>query len=163
MRAPGKTQYNVEFPSDPVVSEKLNRLLSKMKVDLKSVVTTCVGARTLVQLLAPQSPARRAGGNKLGVSRGEAVILHVEMPHHNWELHKLAKSLATEGINILSLYSNVEGEQMRIVLAVDQPANAMAIIEKLGFEPDYAIYDSPDPMKEEAPCSDRTRRATTSW
>jgi hypothetical protein len=141
MRAPGKTQYNVEFPSDPVVSEKLNRLLSKMRVDLKSVVTTCVGARTLVQFLAPKSEALREELKKMGVSVREELIFQFEMPHHHWELHKLAKSLATEGINILSLYSNVEGEQMRIVLAVDQPANAMAIIEKLGFEPDYAIYD----------------------
>lgn len=141
MRAPGKTQYNVEFPSDPVVNEKLTRILARTKVDMKSVVTTCVGARTLVQFLAPKSEALREELKKLGVSVREELIFQFEMPHHHWELHKLAKSLATEGINILSLYSNVEGEQMRIVLAVDQPANAMAIIEKLGFEPDYAIYD----------------------
>lgn len=141
MRAPGKTQYNVEFPSDPALHERLDRLLARMKVDRTTVVTACVGSRTLVQFLAPKSETLREELKKLGVAVREELIFQFEMPHHHWELHKLAKSLATEGINILSLYSSVEGEQMRVVLAVDQPANAMAIIERLGFDPDYAIYD----------------------
>ena len=32
-------------------------------------------------------------------------------------------------------------DRRRIVLAVDQPANAMVLIEKLGFDPDYAVID----------------------
>lgn len=141
MRAPSKTQYNVEFPSDPAVQDRLERLLDKMKVDRQSVVTTRVGDRTLVQFLAPKNDALRRAVKDLGVSVREELIFQFEMPNHHWELHKLAKTLAGEGINILSLYSSVEGEQMRIVLAVDQPANAVALIEKLGFDPDYTVYD----------------------
>lgn len=141
MRVPSKTQYNVEFPTDPAVQGKLERLLAKLKVDKKSVVTTRVDDRTLVQFLAPKNDALRDGIKELGVSVREELIFQFEMPNHHWELHKLAKTLAGEGINILSLYSSVEGEHMRIVLAVDQPANAVALIEKLGFEPDYTVYD----------------------
>lgn len=141
MRAPSKTQYNVEFPSDPALQDRLERLLERMKVDGQSVVTTRVGDRTLIQFLAPKNDALRHAIKELGVSVREELIFQFEMPNHHWELHKLAKTLATEGINILSLYSSVEGEQMRIVLAVDQPANAVALIEKLGFEPDYTVYD----------------------
>lgn len=141
MRKSSKTQYNAEFPSDPALHKQLTRLLAKNKIDPKSVVTTCVDARTLVQFLAPKNDALRDDLKKLGVCVREELIFQFEMPHHQWELHKLAKSLAEEDINILSLYSTIVGEQMRIVLAVDQPANAMALIEKLGFDPDYAIYD----------------------
>ena len=141
MHPPSKTQYNVEFPTDAELHGRLARLLAKRKVDMPSVVTTDVGDRTLVQFLAPKNDALREDIKKLGVAVREELIFQFEMPNHHWELHKLAKTLATEGINILSLYSRVEGEQMRIVLAVDQPANAMALIEKLGFDPDYAIYD----------------------
>lgn len=141
MRVPSKTQYNVEFPSDPVVQDRLERILAKVKVDRASVVTTRVGDRTLVQFLAPKDDGLRDAIKELGVSVREELIFQFEMPNHHWELHKLAKTLAGEGINILSLYSKVEGEQMRIVLAVDQPANAVALIEKLGFEPDYTVYD----------------------
>lgn len=141
MRVPSKTQYNVEFPTDPAVQERLERLLAKVKVDKNSVVTTRVGDRTLLQFLAPKNDDLRDAVKDLGVSVREELIFQFEMPNHHWELHKLATTLAAEGINILSLYSSVEGEQMRVVLAVDQPANAMALIEKLGFEPDYTVYD----------------------
>lgn len=141
MRKPSKTQYNVEFPSDADLQRRLMRVLEKGKVDPSSVVTARDGSRTLVQFLAPKSGGLREELERLGVSVREELVFQFEMPHHHWELHKLAKTLAAEDINILSLYSTVEGEQMRIVLAVDQPANAMALIEKLGFEPDYSIYD----------------------
>lgn len=141
MRQSTKTQYNAEFPSDPALHKRLVRLLARNKIDLKSVVTTCVDARTLVQFLSPRNDALRESLKKLGVAVREELIFQFEMPHHHWELHKLAKSLAEEDINILSLYSTIEGEQMRILLAVDQPANAMAIIERLGFDPDYVICD----------------------
>lgn len=141
MRARGKTQYNVEFPSDPVLHGRLARLLAKVKVEKNSIVTTHINERTMVQFLAPKSDELRDDIRELGVSVREELIFQFEMPRHHFELHKLASSLATEGINILSLYSKDEGERMRIVLAVDQPANAMALIEKLGFDPDYAIYD----------------------
>ncbi len=141
MRKPGTTQYNVEFPTDAALHDKLQRLLARKRIDAQSVVTTRVDARTLVQFLAPRSDALREELKKLGVNVREELIFQFEMPHHPWELHKLAKSIAEEGINILSLYSTVEGDNMRIVIAVDQPANAVALIKKLGFQPDYSIYD----------------------
>ena len=67
-------------------------------------------------------------------------VFELEMPHHPSELHKLAQSLAEKEINILSLYSSVEGEHMRIVLTVDQTANALELIRKLGFDPNYPVY-----------------------
>jgi len=141
MRQATKTQYNAEFDSDPALHKRLTRLLAKHSVDGEYVVTTCIESRTMVQFLSPKNDALRENLKKLGIDVREELIFQFEMPHHPWELHKLAKSLAAEEINILSLYSSIEGEQMRITLAVDQPANAMAIIEKLGFEPDYAICD----------------------
>lgn len=141
MPKPNKTQYNVEFRSDPVVHAALTRLLARRRVDMGSVLTTCLDGRTMVQFLAPRNEALRADLEKLGLTVREELIFQFEIPHHPWELHKVAKSLAADGINILSLYTKIEGEQMRIVLAVDQPANAMVLIEKLGFDPDYAIID----------------------
>lgn len=141
MPKPNKTQYNVEFPSDPVVHAALTRLLSRRRVDPDSVLTTCLDGKTMVQFLAARAESLRADLEKLGLEVREELIFQFEMPHHPWELHKLAKSLAAARINILSLYTRVEGDQMRIVLAVDQPANAMVLIEKLGFDPDYAVID----------------------
>ena len=141
MRRPLMTQYNVEFPSEPGMHARLTRLLIQKKIDYKSIVTAQVGDKTMIQFLAPKDDALREELRKMDISVREELIFQLEMPHHHWELHKLAKGLAEKIINILSLYSIVDGENMRIVLAVDQPANAVALIEKLGYNPDYSIYD----------------------
>jgi hypothetical protein len=141
MRRPLMTQYNVEFPREPGTHAKLTRLLLDEKIDFQSMITATVGGKTMIQFLAPKDAGLRERLDKMGIAVREELIFQLEMPHHHWELHKLAKSLADKDINILSLYSVVEGENMRILLSVDQPANAVALIEKLGYNPDYSIYD----------------------
>lgn len=140
MRKPPTTQYNIEFPTSAATRARVARVLSSEKIDAKSLVESRVGGRTLIQVLAPQSEALREKLVRAGAEAREELIFQVEVPNHHWELHKLAKALAERDINILSLYTSVEGDSMRIVLAVDQPANAVALMEKLGFQPDYAIY-----------------------
>ena len=133
------TQYNLQFENDRVILEKLTRLLVKEKIDFKSVLTTTVGDKTAIQFLGPKDPALREKLEKTGVSVQEDLVFQLELPNTHAELHRLAQALADRSINILSLYSRIEGENMRIVLAVDDPANAVALIEKLGFEADYTV------------------------
>lgn len=142
MRRPTMTQYNVQFVNDRVTLDKLTRLLVKEKISFRSVLTTSVGEKTAVQFLAPKDPSLREKLEKTGAVVQEDLVFQLQMPNRPWELHKLAQALADRSINIVSLYSAIEGESMRIVLAVDEPANAVALIEKLGFEPDYAV-DAP--------------------
>ena len=140
-KKPNITQYNLEYPTDAGLRARLGRLLARERVDLRSLIETRSGARTLIQFLAPQDDGLRDRIERLGVTVREELIFQVEVPNHHWELHKLAKTLADKDINILSLYTKEEGESLRIVLAVDQPANAVALMEKLGLDPDYAIYE----------------------
>jgi hypothetical protein len=140
MRKQTMTQYNVEFPNEPTVHAKLTRLLVKEKVPYKSVVTIRLGDKTTIQFLAPRNNDLREKLEKMAIRVHEEEVFELELPHHPYELHKLAKSLAEKDINILSLYSSVEGENMRIVLTVDQTANALELIRKLGFDPSYPVY-----------------------
>ncbi|MFI5361801.1 MAG: hypothetical protein ACHQ49_07505 [Elusimicrobiota bacterium] len=135
------TQYNVEFPNKPGIHAKLVRFLVSKKIDFQSMVTTRLGRKTLMQFLAPRSETFRDQLENLGITVREETVFQLEMPHHHSQLHRLAKNLADKDINVLSLYSMVEGDSMRIVLSVDQPANAVAIIQKLGYKPDYSIYE----------------------
>ena len=135
------TQYNVDFPNKPGMHAQLVRFLIKKKIDFQSLVTTRVGRRIMIQFLAPRNDAFRDELEKMGIGVREDTVFQLEMPNHHSELHKLAKTLADKDINILSLYSMVEGENMRIVLSVDEPANAVEIVRKLGFNPDYSIYE----------------------
>jgi hypothetical protein len=133
------TQYNVEFPNADDMHARLTRLLIEQKVDFQSVVTTQVGDKTMIQFLAPKDDTLRVRFKELGVSVRESLVLRLQMPRNPRELHKLAQSLAARHINILSLYSVVDGDNMRIVLAVDHPSDAAALIAKLGYKPDVSI------------------------
>jgi hypothetical protein len=139
MPRPTMTQYNVQFGNERGMLERLTRLLVSEKIDFKSVITTSFGERTAIQFLARKDPALRAKLEKTGVAVQEDQVFQVEVPNRHWELHRLAQALAEHSINIVSLYSTIVGDNMRIVLAVDEPANAVALIQKLGFEPEYTI------------------------
>jgi hypothetical protein len=142
MRRATVTQYNVQFATNRVMLERMTRLLVNERIDFKSVLTTTLGEKTAIQFLAPKDPALREKLLKTGADVREDLVFQLQLPNRHWELHRLARALAEKSINIVSLYSEIEGDNMRIVLAVDEPANAMALVEKLGFEPDYSI-DAP--------------------
>jgi hypothetical protein len=142
MFRPGMTQYNVQFVNDRTTLDKLTRLLVKEKISFESVLTTSAGEKTAIQFLAPKDQALREKLERTGAVVQEDLVFQLQLPNRPGELHKLAQALAEKSINIVSLYSKIEGETMRLVLAVDEPANAVALIEKLGFEPDYAV-DAP--------------------
>ena len=139
MLRPTMTQYNVQFVNDRITLDKLTRLLVKEKISFKSVLTTSVGEKTAIQFLAPKDHAFREKLEKTGAVVQEDLIFQLELPNNPEELHRVAQALAEKSINIVSLYSRIEGETMKLVLAVDEPENAVALIEKLGFEPDYAV------------------------
>ena len=139
MLRPTMTQYNVQFVNDRITLDKLTRLLVKEKIRFDSVLTTSAGEKTAIQFLAPKDPTLREKLEKTGAVVQEDLVFQLELPNSPWELHKVAQALAEKSINIVSLYSRIEGETMKLVLAVDEPENAVALIEKLGFEPDYAV------------------------
>jgi hypothetical protein len=139
MSKPMLTQYNVEIPDEPEFRTRLTRLLKRAKIEKDSLIIVNKDGRAILQFLAPKDDELCERLRGLGAEVREELTLRLELPHHHWELHKLAKTLADEGINILALYSALEGDQMRITLAVDQPANAAALIDKLGFDPDYPV------------------------
>jgi hypothetical protein len=135
------TQYRVSFRNEPRGYSMLTRLLAKEKIKSEAMHTARCGDRIAVQFLAPKSAKLRQKLEKTGAAVQEDRIFQLELPNRASELHKLTKALADEGINILSLYSVVEGDQIRMVLAVDEPANAVALAERLGFDPDYYVFE----------------------
>lgn len=138
MRRATITQYNVEFPDDPALRARLSRLLARERIDERSLVTARVDGRIMMQFLASKDDSLRVRLKSLGVSVREELVFQLELPRDGGSLHRLAKALAAKGINILSLYSVIEGDQMRIVLAVDEPADALALAHKLGYKPRHS-------------------------
>lgn len=141
MRKPMLTQYKVHLPEKPGVRARITRYLAKRGIDLASLVAARVAGRTAIQFLAPRNDELRDALERMDCEVREDLIFQVELPRHPWELHKLARALAERRINIHSLYSTMTGGRMRIVLSVDEPANAVALLEKLGYRADYSVFE----------------------
>lgn len=139
MRRPMLTQYRVNFAKKPGLLSKLARLLAQEKIEPRSIIATGIGEQYSIQFLARRDERLRERLESLGVEVREDLIFQLEIPREGWELHRLTQALAERRIRIQSLYSAVDGRSMTIVLSVDEPANAVALIEKLGFAPDYSI------------------------
>jgi len=61
----------------------------------------------------------------------ETTILSVELGNQPGELHKVAKILGENGINITTVYGTASGENgSRIVMSVNDPEKAAKILEK---------------------------------
>jgi hypothetical protein len=138
-RPPVVTQYSVRVPSKPGELARLTRLLARQGTALRGLVAASSGTEATIHFLARRDSALRDELEKAGMLVRECEIIQFEMPNHHWELHKFARTLEEAGINIISLYSAVAGERIMLVLAADQPANAMERISKMGFNPEYSI------------------------
>ena len=139
MRRTTLTQYNVLMPNDPKRFAKVTKLLAKARVGARSVLTASSGRSAAVQFLAHRDPALRRLLEKNATLVQENLVFQFEAPNHPWELHRVAQALAEAGIRIISLFSNASGTKMHVILAVDQPANAVETISRLGFSPDYLV------------------------
>lgn len=133
------TQYDVELPNTPEDLSRVTRLLAREPVRFDALATASSGDRAVLRFLAYKDAGLRRRLSLPGVRVRECQVFELEVPNRHWELHQIAKTLAEKGIRILSLDSSVEGRNLRMVLAVDDPANAVALISKLGFEPDYSV------------------------
>ena len=133
------TQYSVRVPGKPGELTRLIGLLAHQGIALRGLVAAQDGAEATVHFLARRDQSLRSRLEEAGMLLQECEIIQFDMPNHHWELHKLARTLGKAGINIISLYSAVEGDRLMLVLAADQPANAMELIAKMGFAPEYAL------------------------
>ncbi|MBI3547515.1 MAG: hypothetical protein HY078_00540 [Elusimicrobia bacterium] len=134
------TQYNVMLDdTTPGGVGKLADVLSRERIRFGSAVTASVGRGISLQFLAKRDSGLRRRLEKKGMRVREDQVFQLEMPNHQWEFYKLAKALTDAGISVLSLHSASDGDTVRMVLAVDQAANAVDVVARLGYNPDYSV------------------------
>jgi hypothetical protein len=102
-------------------------------------VNAVVGGERIVQFLARKDSSVREALERAGLQAREDQVFQLELPNHCFELHRLVEALAEHRISVISLYSSVSDGRLKVVLAVDQPANAVDLAAKMGFEPEYAV------------------------
>lgn len=135
------TQYRVSFRDAPRTRAMMSQLLATEKIRSEAQRTAKRGDRIEVYFLAQKSARLREKLERTGAAVAEDQVFQVELPKRGAALDRLTKALEDADIKIISLYSVVEGDSMRMILAVDEPANAVALASSLGFDPDYYVFE----------------------
>ena len=139
MVRPTITQYTVRFPEGRGGVPRLTSLLARAGVNVRAMVSANVAGEDVVQFLARKDADLRERLERAGLQVREQQIFQLELANNHWELHKLAQALADNEIGVLSFYSEVADGRLKVILAVDETANAVALADRMGFEPDYAV------------------------
>jgi hypothetical protein len=127
------TQFSVVVPNEPGELAKVTYLLSQEEVNIEGVLSVNVGDTASIQFVADGGSAVRRRLEAAGLAVLENQVFHIQLPNKPEHLNELARELAADGINILSLYGNVEGDLVKLVLAVDQPESAARVMARLGI------------------------------
>ena len=124
------TQFRITVPNLPGQLAKVTQVLLKAKVNITGMMTECLGDVSHVRLLtAPEKGVTKALEGA-GFPVLEVPVYQVILSNRPGCLNRLAKHLANEGINILCVYGTGEGDQARLVVAVDLVDKAAPIIAK---------------------------------
>ncbi len=125
------TQYSVVVPNEPGELARVTHLLTEEGVNLEGVISVNVGDTSNVQFVAGRSDGLRRRLEDAGLRVLENQVFHIQLRREPEELNRLATALCDDGINILSLYGNLDGELVKLVLAVDRPERAAAVLSRL--------------------------------
>lgn len=126
------TQYSVITANEPNMLARVTQLLSKEDVGIGGVMTVNFGETAAIQFLAPKDDALVEKLESAGLPVLEKEVIRCELSNSPDELNRLVRSMAERRVTIRSLYGTVEGQRVKLVLAVDQPDQAAEVLEELG-------------------------------
>lgn len=128
------TQVSVLAPNRPGMLAKITQILSREGVDLSGVVTERIGDQTAIRFVTERENGLRRKLVDAGFPVLENKVFNLEMPNRPGEINRLARLLAEEGANIVSLYSTSHESRARCVVSVDRPEAAARALARGGIE-----------------------------
>lgn len=125
------TQYSVLTSNEPWMLAKVTQLLSREDINISGMMTMNVGDNASIQFLAARNLGLREKLEQAGLRVLENEVFHLRLPNRPAQLNKLCEGLAEKSISVRSLYGTVDGDAVKLVLAVDQPENAAPVVSKI--------------------------------
>ncbi|MBI4422910.1 MAG: hypothetical protein HY554_04250 [Elusimicrobia bacterium] len=129
---PTLTQFSVITQNKPEMLTKVTQILKREGVELNGAVTERFGDSVAFRFLTSRESGLRETLENAGLPVLQSQVFQLELSTEAADLNRLARLLADEGINVVSLYSTAQGQRARYVLAVDQPEAAAQVIERSG-------------------------------
>ena len=131
----GLRQYSVVTNNEPWMLAKLTQVLSKEGINISGMMTMNVGDQACVRFTAGHNTGLKEKLETAGLKVSENEVLQVQIPNKPEELNRLCKSLAEKMINVHSLYGAAEGQNVRLVLSVDEPKSCASVVSQMGYSP----------------------------
>lgn len=131
----GLTQYSVMTANEPWMLAKLTQLLSKEGINISGMMTMKVGETACIRFMAPPNHGLQERLQEAGLDVSQNDVLQVKIPNRPEDLNRLCKSLAEKMIHVHALYGTTDGQDVKLVLAVDQPESATTVVSEIGYQP----------------------------
>ncbi len=137
-------QLSIFAENKPGRIEKITRLLSQEKINIRAITISSANGFGIIKILAsePQKAFDLLRNHNFPVDLQEVIA--VVMNDEPGCLHRVAQTLAEHQINIEDAYGFVieSGEKAVLVIQVENKPQARSILEKNGFQllSDEEIY-----------------------
>ncbi|HOQ68039.1 MAG TPA: ACT domain-containing protein [Candidatus Atribacteria bacterium] len=137
-------QLSIFAENKPGRIEKITRLLSQEKINIRAITISSANGFGIIKILAsePQKAFDLLRNHNFPVDLQEVIA--VVMDDEPGGLHRVAQTLAEHQINIEDAYGFVieSGEKAVLVIQVENKPQARSILEKNGFQllSDEEIY-----------------------
>ena len=129
-----RTQFSVMVPNEPGQLEKATAALAKGGVNLSGVTSINLGRSACLKFLGEPAETLARELAAAGLKTCESLVFELQVSESASELNRLFCLIAENGINILSCYGNSAGGAMRLIVAVDRPEAAAALLDEAAAE-----------------------------
>lgn len=124
-------QFSVFMPNRPGALSSLAKLFADKGINLIGIASEVRDDSGLVRVAVSSDADVSAILSQGGFSSVETTLLSIELDDKPGELHRLTQILAEAKVNITTVYgTSLDGKSCRILMAVQNAARALALIEK---------------------------------
>ncbi|MCX7730342.1 MAG: ACT domain-containing protein [Candidatus Caldatribacterium sp.] len=128
-------QVSVFAENKPGRIEKITRILAEARINIRAITISSANGFGVVKILVDQPQRAFEGLREYGVPVYLQEVIAVILDDIPGGLHKVAKVLAENGINIEDAYGFVveRGKTAVLVIQVEHEPQAQSVLERNGF------------------------------
>jgi hypothetical protein len=123
-------QFSIDIKNRVGELAKVTELMAEHAINIVALACETAGSRPMIRVVTEDQASTRKALEKSGRDFSEQEILVIKLIDRPGELSKMARRLAREGINVVSIYIFGKSRGMtEIALAVDDHHKAKNVLD----------------------------------